>query len=274
MNRSNILSENLTVKKMQRNYFYMLIYIGFWGNHPVVCAQLNESDTARYQIQAGLTGLSQSGNVEFLAIRSKAELLYSLPHSVVFKSQTITLYQKFGKFKADEDLLSRNFLYWNPQSLWYPFAISFVQTNYRRKIDLRWFGGAGITYQLLRSKTNKLKLSAGLIHETSRFSSDQFNTRNYNGSQSISLWRVTTFVSGWHTFPSIPFSLDYMAYWQPGFDSVANTRLQAEITARIPLYRGVSVSCNYLIAYEQVTVQNVTQTDRIVTFGITYNLKG
>jgi hypothetical protein len=37
-------------------------------------AQLNESDTARMQMRAGITGACKQGNVELLTLRSRLEM--------------------------------------------------------------------------------------------------------------------------------------------------------------------------------------------------------
>jgi hypothetical protein len=239
-----------------------------------VKAQINEGDTARYHIQMGLTGFIQSGNVELLTVRTRSEFLYAFSSALVLKSQNISLYQRFGKFKVDEDLLSRNFVYWNPSTRLYPFLLTFIQTNYRRKIDYRWYAGVGGTLQLMMKKHHTIKVSVGLLKESTQFSSTSFSNQMYNGSNTINLWRLTTYLLGWHTFMTQPISLFYTVYWQPAMDSIPNHRLQAEISSSVQLFKNLQFIASYLIAYEQVTASGIKPTDTIFTFGITYNVKG
>ena len=77
-------------------------------------AQLNESDTVKFQLRASLTGNYQQGNVELLNIKSKLEFVFSQQKDWVFKSQNSSLYQSFYSKEADNDIFSRNYLYYHP----------------------------------------------------------------------------------------------------------------------------------------------------------------
>jgi len=112
-----------------------------------VKAQLNESDTVKFQLRTSLTGNYQQGNVNILTVRSKLDFSFSPVKDFVFKSQNSSLYQEFSSKKADNDIFSRNFIYYKPQKKIYPFGIAYISTNYRRKIDTRLFTGAGLTYR-------------------------------------------------------------------------------------------------------------------------------
>jgi hypothetical protein len=236
-------------------------------------AQLNESDTARFQLRAGITGVWQSGNVELLALRSRLEMVTNGKKNFVFKSQNNSLYQEFSGFKADNDLNSRNFLYYKPQKSFYPFALLYVQTNFRRKIDYRWFGGAGITWQFVRKIHSNLKLSGGMLYENTRFTVNQFNEVFYNGSENIALWRATMYLAGWHRILNGKVKLFYNAYWQPGFEQVPNNRMQVDVGLELPVWKGLSFQTEYLLTYEQVTAQKVKEIDRLFTFGLSYQIR-
>ncbi len=54
-------------------------------------AQLNESDTARFQLRAGITGVWQSGNVELLVLRSRLEMLTN-GKKTLFLNRKTTVY--------------------------------------------------------------------------------------------------------------------------------------------------------------------------------------
>lgn len=160
-------------------------------------AQLNESDTVKFQLRATVSGNYQQGNVALLAIRSKLDFTYSPVKQLVLKSQNSSLYQEFGNRKADNDLFSRNYLYWRPQKKVYPFGIAYISSNFRRKIETRLFAGAGVTYQFVQKQFHVLKLSASNVYETNRFKGRVYNKREYNGSNQINLWRGTLYAGGW-----------------------------------------------------------------------------
>ncbi|MCK6614603.1 MAG: DUF481 domain-containing protein [Ignavibacteriaceae bacterium] len=237
-----------------------------------IYGQINESDTAGFRLQAGLSGAWQQGNVELLSLRGRIELATSGREALVFKSQNTTLYQEFSARKADNDIYSRNFLYWEPGETVYPFAMIFLQTNIRRKIDFRWFAGAGATWQFLQNDYAVLKLSAAMVREETEFLSSQFTQRYYDGRNDIRLWRGTVYTSGWIRFPESALRINYSAYWQPGLDEVPNNRFQADISLSLPLWRGVNMQAVYTFSREEITPVRVQQQDHLLTFGFSYQI--
>ncbi len=248
--------------------FFLLHFFSF-----SVLGQLNESDTARFQLRAGLTGAMQKGNVELVVIRSRLEMVTNTEKAFVFKSQNNSLYQEFSGFKADNDINSRNYGYYRPFRKFYPFSMLYFQTNYRREIDCRWFGGLGYTWQVLQKPRSTIKLSGSLVYESTRFRSDQFNESTYNGTDQISLARATLYLAGWHKIADSKLRLYYSAYWQPGLDSTPNHRFQLDLGLDIPLWKGLNAALQYSFFKEQVVTSSVLQEDRILTFGLSYQLK-
>ena len=94
-----------------------------------VSAQINESDTFKVKASLSLTGFYQGGNVETVIFRAKTDVSFNPKKNWVFKNQNSYVYQEFGKNKADEDILSLNFLYFHPERKIYPFALGFASTN-------------------------------------------------------------------------------------------------------------------------------------------------
>lgn len=236
----------------------------------IVHGQLSESDTTRFQFRTSTSGSWQTGNVDLFIIRGKLDLVTNGKKNLVFKSQNNNLYQEFGGLKADNDISSRNYLYWKPQQAFYPFAMFYAQTNFRRKVDNRLFGGIGGTFQLLRQDKNNLKLSASIVREVTHFGTDQFNESFYNGNQSVVLWRATIYASGNHKVLDDKLIVFYRTYWQPAFEVVSNNRFQGDIGLEFPIWHGFSFLSEYTFSFEQVVADQVKQTDRVLTFGISY----
>lgn len=255
----------------------------FWKKHYSVLiffftaisasAQINESDTAKFQLRTSLTGNYQKGNVEIFTLRSKLDFLYTPLHYFAFKSQNSSLYQAFYSKKADNDISSRNYLYYQPQHKIYPFAIAYISTNFRRKIDFRYFAGAGITWQLLNKPLHVIKLSANAVYEETKFRGITYNYAGYDGSNKINLWRGTLYASGWHYFLENHLRLYYDIYWQPAFDNNDNYRSQYDIGMDFSIWKGLSLNALYTFMHENVTITAVKQEDKIFTFGLAYNLK-
>ncbi len=105
-----------------------------------------------------MTGFYQQGNVETVIFRAQSELSFHLWKRSIFKTNNSYVYQEFGNQKADEDILSRNFLYLYPDKKVHLLVLGFLSTNFRRKIDLRYLVGAGVMFQILSNKHHWLKL--------------------------------------------------------------------------------------------------------------------
>ena len=135
---------------MKKNLCYFLFFPIF------LSAQINESDSLNVKANLSLTGFWQGGNVETLIFRAKSEVSFKPLKKWVFKTKNSFVYQEFGKEKADEDILSLNFLYFNPERKIYPFVLGFISTNFRREIDVRSLFGVGVTYQVINKKNHWL----------------------------------------------------------------------------------------------------------------------
>lgn len=237
-------------------------------------AQINESDTARFQLRSNITGNYQKGNVEVTTIKSRIDFLYApVKEVVVFKSQNSSLYQAFYGKKADNDVFSRNYLHYKPQHKVYPFAIGYISTNYRRKIDVRYFAGAGVTYQLVNKPLHTIKLSASAVHEQTKFTATTYNFSEYNGTDKINLWRGTLYAAGWDYFFQSRLRFYYDAYWQPAFNNSNNHRTQVDAGVDFPVWKGLSFTVLYTFTHENVVVYNIFPEDKILTFGLAYNLE-
>ena len=255
---------------MKKPLFICIIFLLSLGK---TVAQLNESDTARFQLRAALTGNYQQGNVEVLNIKSKLEFSFSPHKNWVIKSQNSSLYQAFYSVEADNDIFSRNYIYYKPQQKIYPFAIAYISTNYRRKIDTRYFAGAGFTWQAINTKHHVVKLSASSVYEATKFKATKYNFAAYNGDKNINLWRGTLYVAGWHYLLQRRIRLYYDAYWQPAFKHSNNYRTLVDIGVDFPIWKGLSFNALYAFTHENVVIEKVKQEDKILTFGLAYNLK-
>jgi Protein of unknown function, DUF481 len=243
----------------------------------IICAyaqaQLNESDTFHFQLRAAVSGNYQSGNVDLLAIRSKIDFTYAPLKNIVFKSQNSNLYQEFSNRKADNDLYSRNYLYWKPEQKLYPFGMAYISGNYRRKVNLRFFAGGGLTYQLLQKKQHVLKLSASVLYENNLFKGNLYNKPEYNGSNLIRLWRGALYAGGWNFLLNNHLRIYYDAYWLPAFTNKNNYRTQYDIGVDFPIRKGLNFSLLYTFTHENVVITTIRQQDKILSFGFSYNFK-
>jgi hypothetical protein len=248
---------------MKKVLYYFLFFPIF------ISAQINESDTLNVKASLSITGFYQGGNVETLIFRAKTDLSFKPWKNWVFKNQNSYVYQEFGKEKADEDILSLNFLYLNPERKIYPFVLGFVSTNFRREIDLRSLVGAGVTFQILNKEKDWLKLSFSSEYEQTRFNETDFNILEYDGNASINTFRVTLWFNGkYHLFKN-KIILNHENYFQPSLEESNNFRWQADVGLELPIWKFLNLKINYRHTFESIVIENQKQEDRFLTFGFT-----
>lgn len=257
---------------MNYKIVFLLIFLAL-GRTIDTQAQLDESDSAQSQIRIVLNGNRQKGNVDILMARGRLDFLSKLDPSLIFKTQNSVLYQEFFGSKADQDIFSQNYLYFKPHRKFYPYGIAYISTNYRRKIDHRYFTGVGLTWQLLQDGNHSVKLSTNVIYESTAFASQTFNFPEFNGADQIRLWRQSLYLRGVHRFFEKKLKLFYDAYWQPQLARTKNFRYQANIGLDFPVWKGLNLNANYLMTYENVVAEKVLQRDSIFTFGLSYQIK-
>lgn len=232
-------------------------------------AQINQSDTLKLKAKISITGFFQGGNVQTLIFRARTDVSFKPTESLVFKTQNSYVYQEFGKEKADEDILSLNFLYLNPHKKIYPLVLGFVSTNFRREIDIRYLFGAGFAYQVINNNKSLLKLSVSSEYERTNFNTASFNLTEYDGEQSINTMRGTIWVSGkYHLFKK-KIVLTHESYVQPSLLQSNNYRWQADIGLELPVFKYVNFKINYLHTFESLVIENQKQQDKFLTFGLT-----
>ncbi|MEM6516130.1 MAG: DUF481 domain-containing protein [Bacteroidota bacterium] len=237
---------------------------------PFFCfSQINESDSLKLKANLSLSGFWQGGNVETIIFRAKSEISVKPFEKWAFKTTNSYVYQEFGNEKADEDILSLNFLYFNPDKKIHPFALGFFSTNFRREIDIRSLLGAGVSFEIFEKKKNWLKLSLSSEYEQTRFDSFIFNFSEYNGNESINTFRATAWISGkWYLFKE-KVIIKHESYFQPSLEDSNNYRWQGDISLELPVWKHLNFKINYLHTYESIVIQNQSQEDKFLTFGFT-----
>ncbi len=232
-------------------------------------AQINESDTLNFKANLSLTGFWQGGNVETLIFRAKSELSVKPWEKWVFKTRNSYVFQEFGKEKADEDILSLNFLYFDPERKIYPQVLGFLSTNFRREIDLRFLFGGGFTFQVFNKNSNWLKFSLTTEFERTEFAETDFNLDAYDGDRSIKTIRGTIWINGkYHVFKK-KVILTHQSFFQPSLGDGDNFRYQADISAELPVWKFLNLKINYLHTFESIVIEGQKRDDRFLTFGFT-----
>lgn len=243
-------------------FIFLLLLLPFG-----LCAQINESDTLKFKANLSLTGFYQAGNVETLIFRAKSGLTYKPFKKWIYKNTSSYVYQEFGKEKADEDILSLNFLYFNPKRKFYPLVLGFFSTNFRRKIDFRYLFGGGVTYQILEKKDQWLKIALSSEYEKTRFGENDFTLSEYDGKDNIETQRATLWLNGSHKVFKDKLIFTHESYYQPSLSDSDNYRWQTDLGLELPLWKYLNFKVNYTHTFESVVIANQRRRDNILTFG-------
>lgn len=248
---------------MKKLFYYFFLF-------PLcLSAQINESDTLKVKASLSLTGFWQAGNVQTSIFRGRTDFSFKPGKKLVFKTQNSYVYQAFGGDKADEDILSLNFLYLNPERKIYPLVLGFVSTNFRRAIDLRYLFGAGATFQVLNKDDRWLKFSLTCEYEETDFGKVIFNRPEFNGNRSINTFRSTIWVNGKYNLFDKKLILTHESYYQPSLSDGENYRWQADLGLELPVWKLLNFKINYSHTFESIVIEDQKQEDKFLTFGFT-----
>lgn len=232
-------------------------------------AQTKEQDSLKLRADLSITGFLQSGNVDTWIFRAKSEVSFETFRNTVFKTKNSYVYQAFDKDKADEDILSLNFLEFNPTRKIYPFVLGFFSTNFRREIDYRYLVGAGATFKILNKENYELKASTSLEYENTDFNLSTFNEPQYNGSESINTYRSTLWIYGKYKLFKNKLVLSHESYVQPSLEEIDNYRWRADLSLEVPVWKYLDFKVNYVYVIESIVVAGQSRVDEFLTFGFT-----
>lgn len=246
-----------------KKWFFILLVLPL-----SLLGQTDSSDSLKLKADLAITGFWQRGNVETVIFRARSEVRYQPFRKWVFKTTNSYVYQEFGRQKADEDILSLNFLYFNPERKTYPLLLGFASTNFRREIDLRYLLGAGVTYQLIDKKEHSLKVALSGEFEQTDFDRARFNLSEYNGERTITTWRSTLWIKGRYQLFDKKLILTHESFYQPSLERGNNYRWQADIGIELPVWKHLNFKVNYLNTFESIVIENQEQEDRFLTFGL------
>lgn len=235
----------------------------------ILLGQEREIDTLKWKASLSVTGFWQAGNVDTWIFRAKADVRYKPLKKWEFQTINSYVYQEFGKEKADEDVLSLNFLRFKSDRRFYPLLLGFVSTNFRREIDLRYLVGAGVNYKVVDSKKYYLEGTLSSEFEQTNFSMDNFNIEAYDGSKEITTIRSTVWLSGkYHLFEK-KLILSHQTYFQPSLQENNNFRWSGDISVELPISKYINFKVNYLHTYESIVIEGQKREDQFLTFGVT-----
>ncbi len=260
-------SGNTDIKLITMKLFYVLILILFVFTH--ASAQLAEQDTARRGYMLATSGMLITGNVERFLWTSTGELRHVAPVWGFISTNTYQYGTIFNN-KTEDDLISRNFVYLFPKKRWYPYQMTWLERNWRRKIDHRYQIGLGGTWVVIRQSKHLLKLSLTGTYESTHFRGINFENYPDGETSTIRTWRATVRVFGNNVIGKNKLRLRYEAWIQPSLEDADNFRYHLEGVASLPMGKRFSLQTNVNYSFENIVLESIKQRDLIWTFGISF----
>lgn len=244
----------------------LLIYLPMSG-----LAQLQVSDTARWQLISSLTGRINTGNVERSFVTPEINITHiNANEKLGFASSNRYTYGSFGKNVTENDLLSRNFLYLQPQARVYPYLMYWMQTHQRQLLAFRYQAGLGLTWAAVKNQSHLLKISMTGSYEQAWYKQTGLSGLEDPATDRYKVIRSTLRVNGNHFFLNGIFNLFYEGYFQRALDDSKNWRVYAEGGLNMRVIQGFGARVFASYEYQEVHVVTVKPNDLIISFGINY----
>jgi hypothetical protein len=229
------------------------------------------SDTTKIQYRLAISGNVAKGNIERVLLNNEASFAYVSPKWGLSSRNTYFYFENAQK-QYDGDFASKNFIYLNPKSKFYPYAMAWYESNFRRKIDSRFQIGLGGSYVLLQKPASRMKASLTLSNEETTFVGSNFEGNIDPTNRKINLYRYTFRFIGTHTLPS-KMRISYEFWEQNAFSANIDPRFYGELNIDFPIAKKLNFRITALYAFENKVYQNIKQEDFSLLFGITYSYK-
>jgi len=214
-----------------------------------------------FKYNIALTGTLNSGNV------NRALLAFRSEFSWAGRLIELDLRPRFAYGQQNKQLAEREpyidalLNFFHKQKV-YGFLATNMEASNLRGITLRWLGGAGIGWHIIKTNKVKLSLTNLLLYEGTDF---------ITGTD-ILLWRNSTRLKGQYGLFNNRLTLKHWFYWQPSFTN-ENFRWNGIISVEFPIYKNVQFRINLEDVYESIVPKGRKNEDRTLSFGLNFGKK-
>lgn len=212
------------------------------------------------------TAFVNTGNVERILLRGDAALSH---HNPVWAAATTNsyLWGTFGAFRTENDWSSRNHFYLFPEARLYPFAMHWLETSYRRRINLRNQVGAGATWAIISAPQTILKFSLMLSGEATDYGAEANLPDGTPQSTARPLMRGTPRLYFRQNLGSENTALISELWYQQALQTQNDYRWHWETGIEWALGKTLSLKTLIVYHHESAVPQRVVRDDIAFTFG-------
>lgn len=213
------------------------------------------------------TAFVNTGNVERVLLRGEAGFSH---HNPLWAAATTNsyLWGTFGSFRTENDWSSRNHVYLFPEARIYPFAMHWLETSYRRRIDVRNQAGAGATWAIVSAPQTILKLSLMLSGEATDYAAAANLPDGALQSTERPLMRGTPRLYFRQNLGSESTALISELWYQQALQTQNDYRWHWETGIEWALGQTLSLKTLLVYHYESAIPQRVVREDLAWTFGV------
>ena len=178
------------------------------------------------------------------------------------------LQSRYGK--SDGEVVARNHYAslsfdHHPQNAWSPFVFLDAERDEFKRLDLRFSGGAGAKYTVLRAAegAEAVSVSLALLYSFQDIRATEQDPFPSEGS--LARWSLR--VRGSRELrPGI--TLQHVSFYQPIWDQMADYLLRTETEAKVLLTERLALSVGYQINRTAQPPEGVEPDDRLFTTGL------
>lgn len=247
-----------------KSIFTTALFLIAWAN---LFAQLNESDSIRWQVKFNATASVLDGNVARTLLLTRIEVAHANERWGISTRNDYQYGRTFYNL-TENDVISYNFIYIKPLARVYPYVMGLVETNLRRRIDFRYQVGPGVSWNVVRKKTSFVKLSVTGTYENTQYNGSVFDDEQYNGYTVLDTWRLTGRIFGKHRLLD-KVRISYEFWWQQSLSDRVNYRFHTEEAVELPVTKHIAFRTAVRYSYENIELVGLKPYDLFWTYGLT-----
>jgi hypothetical protein len=142
----------------------------------------------------------------------------------------------------------------------FPAAIAALETSpYLRKLNTRWFAGAGLGTYLIKSKSHFAQFNLYGYYEQNSY--ETFRSNSY---------RIMPSIKGRNAFENDKYGVVYNLSYAAGVSQAKNYRIRTFIKPYLRINKKLDFNILYDLGYENIIETNQPKEISVFTFGFTY----
>lgn len=170
------------------------------------------------------------------------------------------------------DIRFENSLLIYPNSKFFPFIRSNIETNILRKIDFRNEIGTGGICKFVNNKTQVINIFIGVTNQQTNYRTNIFNLIDNNGSTKRNVWKNITGISGKNTIFKDKFLIQYKLFWFQSFSNSIDYNYSIDTSLDFKISNKFSLIANYFMTFENIEPKAVLPKGTQVSYGLSYTL--